>query len=205
MQTHLVRPLAAATSTALLLLSAVAGSAGAAPSGAGSIEPDRRQCVVDPADDGRTVASLMRHCTTEEVLTLFEKAPIGAVPTGTKKLSLLPLFQVSGKHLPYATARQMTLTQSTLGDTLTFTTRHGRPWVYKDYITGRDAGGPIVESVSRIDRKPVHAADFSRDFLGIELSLHEYRQLTPGVWIGRDIGGGDGPTSTPTGGAIALS
>ncbi|GAA3956429.1 hypothetical protein [Gordonia caeni] len=183
----------------------MAGYAAAAPTAPGSAEPDGKRCVVDPTDDVRTVDSLMRHCTTEQILALFDEAPVGAAPTGTKKISLLPLFQVSGKHLSYPLAQQMTLTQGRLGDTLTFTTRQGRPWVYKDYITGRDAGGPLVESVSRIDQKPVYAADFSRDFHGVELSLHEYRQLTPGVWIGRDIGGGDKPTSTPTGGAIALS
>lgn len=164
----------------------------------------RERCVVDPADDARTVDALMNHCSASQILALFEGAELGAVPTGTKTISLLPMFQVDGKPLPDRTARLMTRAQSNLGKTLTFTTRDGGPWVYKDYLWGRDIGSAVVPSVSRIDGKPVYAADFARDFLGVELSRHEYRQLTPGVWIGRDIGGGDKPTDTPTGGAIAL-
>ncbi|AUH68899.1 hypothetical protein ACE11G_07900 [Gordonia sp. PS3] len=164
-----------------------------------------RTCVVDPGNATRTVTSLMEHCTAEEILGLFADAPLGVRPLGKKKLSLLPVFQLRGRTLPHEAGKTLTRTQSVLGDALTFTERGGRPWVYKNYVWGTDAGAEVVPAVSRVDGRPVYAADFSADFLGEPVSLHEYRQLTPGVWIARDIGGGSGPTSTPTGGVIALS
>ncbi len=146
----------------------------------------------------------MNHCAATEIQALFEHAPLGTAPQGRKTISLLPIFEIGGKQLPRSVAFPMTRAQGTLGDSLTFTTKNGRPWVYKNYFFGPDLGGPVVRSVSRIDQRPVYAADFVRDFYGVELSRHEYRQLTPDVWLGRDIGGGEGPTDTPTGGAIAL-
>ncbi|MGB3697992.1 MAG: hypothetical protein WBA05_11225 [Gordonia sp. (in: high G+C Gram-positive bacteria)] len=175
---------------------------GAAPASARPTPPT--SCLIDASNDARTVASLMNGCSTEEILALFAKAPVGTRPVGRKTLSLLPVFQLRGDHLPYDAAKAFTRAQSTLGDALTFTTRQGEPWVYKNYAWGRDAGAPVVEGTSRVDGGPVYAADFSRDFNGLQISLHEYRQLTPGVWIARDIGGGSGRTDTPTGGVIAL-
>ncbi|MYR05381.1 hypothetical protein GTV32_03195 [Gordonia sp. SID5947] len=149
----------------------------------------------------------MQHrCTSRQILDLFAKAPVGDAPSGRKAIALLPAFQVGGRLLPYGAARTMTTLQNKLGDTLTFTDGPGgAPWAYKDYIWGRDAGGPLTSGLSRLDRKPVWTADFSRDFAGMPISIHEYRQLTEGVWIGRDIGGGSSTSSRPTGGAIALS
>lgn len=172
--------------------------------GTASAAPTTGSCVVDQADAKRTVHALMNRCSATQILDLFAQAPLGEAPRGTKTISLLPVFEIGGNQLPRSVAFPMTRAQGTLGDSLTFTTKAGQPWVYKNYFFGPDLGGPLVPSVSRIDRKPVHAADFTLDFYGVPLSLHEYRQLTPTVWIGRDIGGGDGPTDTPTGGAIAL-
>ncbi len=162
-------------------------------------------CVIDAHNDTKTVNSLMNHCGTEQILDFFAGAPLGEAPTGRKNISLLPVFQIDGDPLPYDDAQRLTRAQSTLGKTLTFTTKGDAAWVYKDYFFGRDIGAQLHLSVSRTDGKPAWTADFADDFNGAEISLHEYRQLTPGVWIGRDIGGGSEPTDTPTGGVIALS
>ncbi|MBL1079950.1 hypothetical protein JK358_36695 [Nocardia sp. 2] len=155
-----------------------------------------------------TVRSLESQCTDQQILDLFAAAPTGTAPRGTKTITLLPLFQTGGSLLPYDTARAFTQMQSTLGSGLTFTTGPQGPWVYKDYFWGQDAGGPLQLGSSSIDGKPAWVIDYSRDFAGIPLSVHNIRQLTPGVWIGRDTGSlGPSPTdpTKPTGGAFALN
>ncbi|EGD53752.1 hypothetical protein SCNU_17485 [Gordonia neofelifaecis NRRL B-59395] len=189
--------------TLIATAAAVGVTIAASPAPAGAAPAKR--CVIDQTDATRTVASLMSDCSTGEILGLFADAPLGLMPTGTKTLSLLPVFQISGDALPYDSAKALTRAQSVLGDALTFTRRGGQPWVYKNYAWGLDAGAAVTRGVSRVDGRPVYAADFAADFNGYRISLHEYRQLTPTVWIARDIGGGDKPTTTPTGGVIALS
>lgn len=176
-------------------------TAHAAPSSIG------RDCVVRADDKAATVDVLLNRCTSQQIMSLFLSAPLGEAPKGTLSIALLPVFQVNGKAVADDAARAGSRTQNLLGKTLTFTTgANGGPWVYKDYLWGRDAGGALVRTISRIDRKPVYAADFRADFGGVPISLHEYRQLTPGVWIGRDIGGRSSAKSAgPTGGAFALS
>ncbi|WAC55695.1 hypothetical protein [Gordonia sp. SL306] len=204
-----LRGVVAASVLAALLGSAFAAApVSAAPSN--PLTPNRTapdgRCVVAKDDAQETVDALQHRCTSRQILDLFASAKVGDVPTGRKAIALLPAFQLGGRLLPYGVARTMTTAQSTLGDSLTFTTGPGgRPWVYKNYIWGRDAGGPLTPGLSRLDHKPVWTADFSRDFAGVPISIHEYRQLTPGVWIGRDIGGGSSTSSRPTGGAIAVS
>ncbi|AZG44702.1 hypothetical protein D7316_01288 [Gordonia insulae] len=193
----------------LISAAVTSAPASAAPSnmpGSTATGPDR-SCVVDPGDRRLTVDSLQHRCSSEQILELFEAAPVGSAPVGKKAIALLPAFQVRGRLLPYDQARTFTTLQNKLGDSLTFTTAPGgAPWVHKNYVWGADAGGPLTSGGSRIDGKPVFTADFSRDFGGVPISIHEYRQLTPTVWIGRDIGGGRSTTPPqPTGGAFALS
>ena len=192
---------AAAVGAALLV--GAAAPATAAPGGSTApTRPDGR-CVVDAAKPATTVDSLMNHCTGPQILKLFAEAERGAAPTGTKSIALLPVFQFDGELLPYEPARALTRTQNKLGSSLTFARRGDADWVYKEYVWGRDAGGPLTEDASWFDGRPVFTADFSRDFAGLPLSRHEYRQLTPGVWIGRDTMGAE-PAERPGGGAVAL-
>ncbi|MFW0784996.1 hypothetical protein AAFP35_10780 [Gordonia sp. CPCC 206044] len=197
--------------TGVALTCAPAAAEPAKPLTANGTEPSGKHCVIERDDAQATVDALQHRCTSQQILDLFLAAPVGSAPTGTKKIALLPAFQVSGRLLPYGQARAFTSTQNEFGDSLTFTRRGDTAWAYKNYVWGRDAGGPLISDSSRIDHKPVHAADFSRDFAGAPISLHEYRRLTPGVWIGRDIGGSSKPSDTseteskPTGGAFALS
>ena len=93
------------------------------------------------------------------------------------------------------------------GDSLTFGTGpQGQPWVYKNYIFGRDIGGALTLGRSNWDGKPAWTADFRADFVGVPISVHEYRQLTPVVWISRDTGGTQqNPTAAKhSGGAMAI-
>ncbi|WLP90609.1 hypothetical protein [Gordonia sp. NB41Y] len=161
-------------------------------------------CVIDPDNTEVTVQSLRHGCSSEQIMDLYLQASAGQAPTGTKTIVLLPVFEVRGKPISYGTAKALTTTQNLLGDSLTFTAGpNNTPWVYKDYIWGRDAGGELVFGDSRIDGRPAWSADFSRDFGGRPISLHEYRKLTDDLWIGRDIGGGQS-TNGHTGGAFAL-
>ncbi|NNG97995.1 hypothetical protein HLA97_12135 [Gordonia araii NBRC 100433] len=149
----------------------------------------------------------MNHCTGQQILNLFAAAPLGAAPVGRKPLALLPVMHVRGKLAPYEQARAFTQTQSKFGSSLTFTKGpQGQPWVYKDYIFGRDIGAPLKKGVSTWDRKPAWTADFRADFFGVPVSIHEYRQLTPTVWISRDTGGTekDPRAAKYSGGAMAL-
>ncbi|NLU84848.1 hypothetical protein HCA44_18925 [Rhodococcus sp. HNM0569] len=140
-------------------------------------------------------------------MALFESAPVGEAPTGTKTITLLPVFQLGGRVVGYDNAQALSTAQNELGKSLTFTTTPaGDPWVHKNYVWGDDAGGPFEPGTSRIDGGPAWTANFERDFGGVPISIHEYRQLTPDVWIGRDIGGGSPERSSgPTGGAFVLS
>lgn len=169
--------------------------------------PGGRACVIAEQDKAATVDALLNKCTSQQIMDLFRGAPMGKAPAGKLAIALLPVFQVNGRAIPYDTARSLSRAQNELGKTLTFTAGPGgRPWVYKDYLWGRDVGGALRPGVSRIDHKPAWTADFRADFAGVPISLHEYRQLTPDVWIGRDIGGSDSSRSAgPTGGAVALS
>ncbi|SDJ29913.1 hypothetical protein SAMN05444695_12226 [Rhodococcus triatomae] len=195
-----------AVSGALLAMSGLmAASATAAAEVPETAAP--QSCVIDENDRAATVDTLLHRCTSEEIIGLFEAAPVGVAPEGTLTITLLPVYQLDGRIIGYDNAQKLSTAQNRLGDSLTFTTGpSGEPWVYKDYVWGRDAGGPVVPGTSRIDGKPAWTADFSRDFGGIPISVHEYRQLTPDVWIGRDIGGvSSARANGPTGGAIVLS
>ena len=55
-------------------------------------------------------------------------------------------------------------------------------------------------------QKPAWTADFSADFLGVPISIHEYRQLTSNVWIARDTSAERGTRTAAknAGGAMAI-
>ncbi|GED97687.1 hypothetical protein [Gordonia crocea] len=168
--------------------------------------PDGK-CVISQTNRDRTIDSLMNHCTGPQILKLFGDAPLGKAPTGRQPLALLPVMHTRGKLAPYEQARAFTRTQSRFGSSLTFTKGpQGQPWVYKDYTFGRDLGAPVKLGRSNWDGKPAWTADFRADFLGVPISIHEYRQLTPQVWIARDTGGVEkNPKAAKhSGGAMAL-
>lgn len=182
---------------------ASAGVASAAPG-----DPDGR-CVIDDASAATTIDSLMDHCTSQQILDLFDSAAPGTLPEpGRYRLYLLPAQKGKNGVDDYQDSKIFTTTQSKLGDGLTFAKGpQGQPWVYKNYITGRDAGGPVVFAPrSFADRRPTWTADFSRDFGGLMISTHEYRRLTSTVWIGRDfLGPGTSAKPPSSGGTIAFT
>lgn len=176
------------------------GPAAARPSGT---------CVVDQGDAGTTVDTLMDHCTSAQIVALFDAVDAGQrPPNGRYRLHLLPVQQSPTGLGAYRDAKDFVEMQSMLGDALQFATGpQGQPWVYKHYISGRDAGAP-VEYIPRsfADGEPAWIADFVRDFGGLSVSTHEYRQLTPTVWIGRDfLGPGTAANPPKRGGALALT
>ena len=181
---------------------ATASPAAAAP----QPTPDGR-CVISSTDRDQTINSLMNHCTGPQILKLFGDAPLGKAPVGRQPLALLPVMHTGGKLAPYAQAKLFTQTQSRFGDSLTFGKGpQGQPWVYKNYIFGPDIGGALKLGVSNWDGKPAWTADFRADFFGVPISVHEYRQLTPTVWIARDTGGveKDPKAAKHSGGAMAI-
>ncbi|MFW0790615.1 hypothetical protein [Gordonia sp. CPCC 205333] len=165
--------------------------------------------MIDSHSRDRTVNSLRFHCTSKQIVDLYKNASLGTPPTvGKHRLYLLPVSERNGRLGDYRDAKQFGDLQSNLGDALTFGVGpQGQPWVYKNYITGLDAGGPLVYAPkSFVDHKPAWSADFVRDFAGLPVSTHEYRQLTPTVWIGRDFLGPGSVTSPPRqGSAIAIA
>lgn len=188
---------------AITLGTALAPHATAAPAPV----PDGK-CVISDTNRNKTIDSLMNHCTSDQILNLFGSAPLGVLPKGRQPLALLPVMHAGGGKLaPYPQARWFTRTQSNLGDALTFTKGpQGQPWVYKEYIFGRDVGAAIKLGTSAWDGKPAWTADFSADFLGVPISIHEYRQLTPKVWIARDTSAerGTHKAAKHAGGAMAI-
>lgn len=179
-----------------------AGVSSAAPAGV----PDGK-CVVSSTDRNATINSLMNHCTSRQILDLFAKAPVGVTPVGRKPLALLPVMHMRGRLASYAGAKAFTQAQSKLGDSLTFGKGPQRqPWVYKNYIIGSDVGAAITMGTSNYDGRPAWKADFRADFLGVPISVHEYRQLTPTVWIARDTTGTErNPVAAKnSGGAMAI-
>ena len=186
---------------------ALAGAVAATGSVAAAPPVPDGVCVISQTDRDRTIDSLMNHCTAQQILNLFGSAPLGAAPVGRQPLALLPVMHVNGKLAPYPQARAFTQTQSRFGDSLTFGTGpQGQPWVFKNYIFGRDIGGALTLGRSNWDGKPAWTADFRADFVGVPISVHEYRQLTPVVWISRDTGGTQqNPTAAKhSGGAMAI-
>lgn len=179
------------------------------PAHAKNVSGPDAHCVVDDHNTQVTVSSLMDHCTSAQIVGLFNAAEAGSRPTSGKyRLYLLPVQQSSSGLSDYRSAKDFVTMQSTLGDALAFTTGpQGQPWVRKHYITGTDAGAPVQYAPrSFADGKPVWTADFVRDFGGISISTHEYRQLTPTVWIGRDFLGPGTAANPPTsGGAFAIT
>ncbi|MGB3708746.1 hypothetical protein [Gordonia sp. (in: high G+C Gram-positive bacteria)] len=199
-----IRTTAAATAaTALLAGTALAGSADAQPATPGG------NCAVDERSAQTTIHSLMDECSSSQIVELFKAADAGQrPPAGKYRLYLLPVQQSATGLKDYASAKNFVTMQSKLGDALHFTTGpQGQPWVHKEYITGLDAGAPVHYAPrSFADREPVWTADFVRDFAGISVSTHEYRQLTPTVWIGRDFLGPGTATAPPkSGGAMAFT
>ncbi|MGW0038644.1 hypothetical protein [Gordonia sp. NPDC003376] len=193
--------LGATVGATVLAAPATASPAPTTPPGLGT---PTGACVIAPDNTAVTVQSLRHGCSSEQIMDLYLRASAGDAPAGKKSIVLLPVFEVRGKPISYGAAKTLTTAQNLLGDSLTFTAgTNDIPWVYKNYVWGRDVGGELVFGDSRIDGKPTWSADFSRDFGGRPISLHEYRKLTDGVWIGRDIGGGQSADGH-TGGAFAL-
>ena len=195
--------------SALVVTAAVALGTALAPHAAAAPAPvPDGKCAISKTDRNRTIDSLMNHCTSQQILDLFGSAPLGVLPTGRQPLALLPVMHAGGGKLaPYSQARWFTRTQSNLGDALTFTKGpQGQPWVYKEYIFGRDLGAAIKLGTSAWDGKPAWTADFSADFLGVPISIHEYRQLTSNVWIARDTSAERGTRTAAknAGGAMAI-
>ncbi|GEE03145.1 hypothetical protein nbrc107696_35910 [Gordonia spumicola] len=199
MTTKTILALAAAIGVALAP-TAVASAAPGAPDG---------RCVIDDRSAATTIDSLMNHCTSQQILDRFRAAPLGELPpVGRYRLYLLPAQTGDDGVDDYQYSKTFTTLQSKLGDGLTFATGpQGQPWVYKNYITGPDAGGPVVYAPRSFDdRKPVWTADFTRDYGGLMVSTHEYRRLTPTVWIGRDfLGRGTAQKPPSGGGTIAFT
>ena len=83
--------------------------AGAAPATAASpTGPTGGSCAIDRNDAARTVPALMTACTGAPIFDLFAHAPLGTLPVGTKKLSLLPVLEHEGRQAPYESARTFT-------------------------------------------------------------------------------------------------
>ncbi len=189
------------------LLAAGLLAAGVTPAAAAPPAVPDGRCVISTTDRDRTVDSLLNHCTSQQILNLFAAAPLGVTPVGRKRLALLPVTHTGARLAPYTLARTITRAQNQLGDGLTFGKGpQGQPWVYKNYFFGPDIGAPLKLGVSTWDRKPAWTADFRADFLGVPISVHEYRQLTPAVWIARDTGGieKDPHAAKHSGGAMAI-
>lgn len=195
------------TVAVLTTTSAVGAGAWLAP-GPADARP-HGDCVIDAHDAAATIDNLRNHCSSAEIVALFGSADAGLrPPTGKYRLHLLPVQQSPSGLSDYQDAKDFVDLQGRLGDALQFTSGpQGQSWVYKHYISGRDAGAP-VQYVPRsfADSRPAWSADFVRDFGGISVSTHEYRQLTPTVWIGRDfLGPGTLAHPPQRGGALALT
>lgn len=148
------------------------------------LHPDGR-CVVDPEKPSVTVDSLRFHCTPEQADELFLKAESGSAPVGRQRFWVLPAVTVVGQLIPYPLGRAWSSSEQILGNALTFTDGPQRQWVFKNYtIGGQDVGGPLKPGTSYVDGKPAWTIDFWRDFAGIPVSYHEFREIAPGVWLG---------------------
>ena len=197
------------TRTATVLAAAAVVASGVLAAAAPAAARPDRPCVVDEHDADATVAALMDQCSSAQIVALFQSADVGQrPPTGKYRLHLLPVQQSPTGLADYRDAKIFVETQSRLGDALQFASGpQGQPWVYKHYLSGRDAGAPVEYAPrSFADGEPAWTADFVRDFGGISVSTHEYRQLTPTVWIGRDfLGPGTAAHPPQRGGALALT
>lgn len=168
--------------TSIIALTVLIPAMGSGAATADSEQPDGA-CRIDPANPAVTVDSLRFHCTIRQADALFAASAPGRAPTGRQRLWILPHVHVVGLPVPYSMGSIWATAESVLGDGLTF----DNGWVKKDYrppFAAMSIGGALRSGASDFDHRPAWTVDYPADTLGLPISSHELREISPGVWIG---------------------